>query len=100
MPEFRAVLPAAQLPPGKAASVEIADGVYVALCNVGGTIHAVDGTCPHRAGRLGLGILRDCRLSCPDHDWTFDVTTGSLLTGAIRIRTYEVQVLDGEIRIR
>jgi nitrite reductase/ring-hydroxylating ferredoxin subunit len=65
----------ADLPPGKAAEVAVG-GQPVALFNVRGTFHALAGRCPHRGGPLGQGYLDGSRVSCPWHNYTFDVTTG------------------------
>jgi len=46
----------AEVPAGSCRSVE-ADGMAVAICNVDGTIYAVDNTCPHAGGPLGEGSL-------------------------------------------
>lgn len=48
----------------------------VALFNVEGTIHALDGICPHQGGPLGKGKLHGCIVTCPWHGWQFDVATG------------------------
>jgi len=47
----------------------------VALFNVDGAFFALDGVCPHAAGRLGEGTLRRT-VTCPWHGWQFDVMTG------------------------
>ena len=48
----------------------------VALFNVDGRFHAVSNRCPHRGGPLGQGFVDGAEVSCPWHNWTFDVTTG------------------------
>jgi nitrite reductase/ring-hydroxylating ferredoxin subunit len=48
----------------------------LAVCNVAGEIHVVEGVCPHRGGPLGHGALHDKWLVCPWHAWEFDCTTG------------------------
>ena len=40
-------------------------------------------------------------LSCPWHGWQYDVRTGqNEFDLAIQLQTYDVQVEDGEIRVR
>ena len=51
----------------------------VALFNVNGTVHAIDGTCTHRGGPLGEGELDGIVVTCPWHGAQFDVTTGAVL---------------------
>jgi nitrite reductase (NADH) small subunit len=65
----------ADLPPGRCRSVE-ADGFGVAVCNVDGTIYAVDNTCPHAGGPLGEGQLHGELIECPWHGWRYNVRTG------------------------
>lgn len=64
-----------QLPPGELTEVVI-EGRQIALCNVDGQIHAIDGVCPHRNGPLGQGALHGNIVVCPWHAWEFDCTTG------------------------
>ena len=72
------------VPPGSAVEL-IAEGRVVALFNVDGTYHALDGVCPHAGGPLGNGTLEGCIITCPWHGWQFDVTTGQhCLTETIR----------------
>lgn len=64
-----------ELPPGTAKECVAGDRI-VALFNVEGTIHALDGICPHQGGPLGKGNLQGCIITCPWHGWQFDVSTG------------------------
>lgn len=61
--------------PEQGLEVVIEDRI-VALYNVGGKFHALDGVCPHQGGPLGKGRLEGCVVTCPWHGWQFDVTTG------------------------
>jgi nitrite reductase/ring-hydroxylating ferredoxin subunit len=67
------------LPPGTGRQVNVEDRV-VAIFNVGGTIHAIGGSCTHRGGPLGEGRLDGSIVTCPWHGSRFDVTTGSVLS--------------------
>lgn len=65
----------------------------VALCNVGGQIHALSGTCPHRGAPLGQGALHGATLVCPWHAWEFDCLSGQLEGNAgIKLEKYPVKV--------
>ncbi len=87
------------LPPGSAIQVHIGDDA-VAVCNVDGTLHAMDGICPHSGGPLGHGALDGAILSCPYHGWEFDCRTGaSAADEDVRLPTYAVRVEDGEILV-
>ena len=85
----------AQLPPGTGTSVD-AGGRTLALFNVGGTLYALDNTCPHRGGPLGEGDLDGAIVTCPWHGWRYDVTTGAHDGNpSVRVACYPVTVEDG-----
>jgi nitrite reductase (NADH) small subunit len=100
LPEFRPVIAVASLPPGQAAEVTV-DGQTVAVFNVDGTFHALAGRCPHRGGPLGQGFLDGSQVSCPWHNWTFDVTTGENVASAdLKVPRYEMRVENGQVYVR
>jgi nitrite reductase (NADH) small subunit len=100
MSEFARAIAVADLPPGRAAEV-VVNGQAVALFNVGGTFHALAGRCPHRGGPLGQGFLDGPRVSCPWHNYTFDLTTGENVVNAdLKVARYEVKVEDGQVRVK
>jgi nitrite reductase (NADH) small subunit len=100
MSEFAPAIAVGDLPPGRGAEVQV-DGQAVALFNVRGTFHALAGRCPHRGGPLGEGFLDGSRVSCPWHDYTFDVTTGdSVVRADLKVERYEVKVEDGTVFVK
>jgi nitrite reductase (NADH) small subunit len=64
-----------EIPPGSGKELA-ALGRVIALFNVDGTFHALDGVCPHAGGPLGQGLLTGNVVTCPWHGWQFDVTSG------------------------
>ena len=88
------------VPPGTARVFE-ANGKRIAVCNVDGTIYAIDDVCTHDGGPLGEGELEGEQIECPRHGARFDVKTGRALTlPAVRpVASYPVQVNDGEIAV-
>lgn len=100
MSDYVPALALAALPPGTAAEVTV-EGHAVALFNVGGTIHALQNRCPHRGGPLGQGFLDGGEVSCPWHNWTFDVATGANVVSAeLKVPRYEVKVDEGQVYVR
>ena len=100
MSEFAPAIAVGDLPPGRAAEV-VVDGQPVALFNVRGTFHALAGRCPHRGGPLGQGFLDGSQVSCPWHNYTFEVTTGENVVSAdLRVARYEVKVEDGRVFVK
>jgi 3-phenylpropionate/trans-cinnamate dioxygenase ferredoxin subunit len=73
------------------------DGHDVLLCNVDGTVYAVEDVCTHDGGALDAGELEGCRIMCPRHGAYFDVTTGTALTlpAILPLTTYTVRI-DGD----
>lgn len=86
-------------PPGTAKEL-VAENRIVALFNVNGQFHALDGVCPHQGGPLGQGTLSGCIVTCPWHGWQFDVTTGQHQTSQSLVHpSFPVKVEDGEVYV-
>lgn len=73
--QFVRVALVSEIPEGTGKAV-VVNGRRVAIFNVAGDFHAVDGVCPHQGGPLGEGILDGPIVSCPWHFWQFDVVKG------------------------
>lgn len=86
--------------------------------NIRGSFHALPNLCPHQRGPLCEGDVSgtlDCGphtdwklawiwegevVTCPWHALEFHVPTGRCVAfDHIRLRTYEVRVADGELRV-
>ena len=110
-----AVCAAADLPPG--ARTLVAHGPHqVAVFNVDGRLHAVGNRCPHHGGPLCHGRIGGTRvpsnareyawgmagrvLTCPWHDWQFDLETGAtLFDPTVGVPVYPVAVEAGEVAV-
>jgi nitrite reductase/ring-hydroxylating ferredoxin subunit len=100
MREFVTVAALADVLPGTVKTVAV-EGIWIALGNVGGTLFAIDNTCPHAGGPLGEGPLRGNTLECPWHGWKFDVRTGQRVNNPnFTVACCEVRVADGQIQIK
>jgi nitrite reductase (NADH) small subunit len=53
-----------------------ANGRMLALANVEGVIHALDGICPHMKGPLWQGVIWRGQVECPWHHYRYDPATG------------------------
>ncbi|KAL5345657.1 hypothetical protein ACLOAV_009411 [Pseudogymnoascus australis] len=69
-----------------------------------GKFHAVDHQCPHSSFPLSRGTLFDIEdfgvvlsagLTCPKHEWSFDLFTGTGDRGNYRLKIWEVQLRGG-----
>jgi nitrite reductase (NADH) small subunit len=98
--EFVAVSSTDEVPPGSLKGVRVGDE-EMALAHCDGGFYAVQGHCLHLQGPLAEGHLEGCVLTCPWHGWQYDVRTGkNEFDLAIQLKTYDIQVEDGEIRVR
>ena len=97
---FVAVARVEDVPPGTLHCVRAGDeDIALARCEDG--FFAFQGHCLHLKGPLCEGRLEGCVLTCPWHGWQYDVRTGqNEFDLAIQLRTYDVQVEDGEVRVR
>ncbi|KFY26715.1 hypothetical protein V493_03916 [Pseudogymnoascus sp. VKM F-4281 (FW-2241)] len=66
-----------------------------------GKFHAIDHQCPHSSFPLSQGTLFDIEdfgvvlsagLTCPKHEWSFDLFTGTGDRGNYRLKIWEVQL--------
>jgi nitrite reductase/ring-hydroxylating ferredoxin subunit len=100
MSEWIPIAAAGDCPPGTCIE-RVAGDRIVAVANVDGRLHALDGLCPHQGGPLGRGTLHGTTLTCPWHGWQFDVTTGRhCLSPTMRQMVHEVREEDGRILVR
>ncbi|HEV3415936.1 MAG TPA: non-heme iron oxygenase ferredoxin subunit [Pirellulales bacterium] len=92
MPNWIQVAAVSDCPPGTALELSAGERV-IALFNVDGAFHALDGICPHQGGPLGEGDLAGCIVTCPWHGWQFDVRTGqNQLSASVRQPSFPVRV--------
>jgi nitrite reductase (NADH) small subunit len=91
------VIAESELAPGECGEYVAGDRI-VALFNVAGTFHALDGICPHQGGPLGKGTLAGCIVTCPWHGFQFDVTTGQHQTSkSLAHPKFSVKIEDGSV---
>lgn len=74
----------------------------VVLARVEGDIYALEDRCSHQDYPLSAGELDDGELECTFHGARFDVCTGraTQLPAVVPVRTFPVEVRDGEVFIR
>ena len=98
--DFVPVARVEDVPPGSLHAVRVGDE-EIALAHCNGGFYAVQAHSIHLQGPLAHGELEGCVLTCPWHGWQYDVRTGqNEFDLAIQLQTYDVQVADGEVRVR
>ena len=83
-----------------ARKVKTAAGCLAIFRTAEAEVFATSGTCPHKGGPLVEGIVHDRKVTCPLHNWIFDLETGQA-QGADdgQIETFAVKVEDGRTLI-
>jgi nitrite reductase/ring-hydroxylating ferredoxin subunit len=77
-------------------------GLPVLLMKRYGQIFAVANCCPHLGCTLAGGSMDGYTLTCPCHDWRFDIRTGMMFpedTG-VRLKLYECRTDSGMISVK
>lgn len=95
------VASADEVPPDTLKAVATDVGPVV-LVNLEGDIYALEDRCSHQDYPLSAGELEDGQLECAFHGARFDVCTGraTQLPAVTPVRTFPVEVRDGEVFIR
>lgn len=89
---------ASDVAPGTTKRVD-AGGQSVLLCNVDGSLYAIQDVCTHDGGELDQGELEGERIMCPRHGAYFDVKTGEALTlpAILPVETFPVRVVGDDV---
>jgi len=88
------------VPPGTIHEFQV-EGKAVAVANVEGQIHAINGVCIHRGGPLGDGPLEGFVVTCPWHGWQYDVRTGKVgQNPTAGVECYAVEIRGDEIFVK
>ncbi len=77
---------------------DVGDGLKVLIANAGASYYAYQGICPHQEVCLDEGFYDGSVLTCHQHLWQWDITTGEAVGLAeAPLESYEVKVEEGEI---
>ena len=88
------------IPAQGARLVKTAQGCVAVFRTADDRVFALDDCCPHKGGPLSEGIVHGTFVTCPLHNWVFDMNTGQA-QGADEgmVRTWPVKVQEGRILI-
>jgi nitrite reductase/ring-hydroxylating ferredoxin subunit len=77
-------------------------GLPVLLLKRYGQIFALSNRCPHMGCVLAGGTMDGYALTCPCHDWQFDIRTGKMIQeeNGIALKSYEWKIDSGKIAIK
>lgn len=80
--------------------VRTAQGCVAVFRTMDDQVFALDDRCPHKGGPLSEGIVHGTSVTCPLHNWVFDLNTGQA-QGADegRVRTFPTRIQQGRVMI-
>lgn len=97
MPFVDTKLKLENLQPGASDFIAVGD-LQVALFREADTVFAIDNVCPHRGAPLYEGFVTDGYVTCPWHQWQFQLKDGICRNiPKLRIAHYPVEIRDGAI---
>jgi nitrite reductase/ring-hydroxylating ferredoxin subunit/alkylhydroperoxidase/carboxymuconolactone decarboxylase family protein YurZ len=109
LPEFRAenlgkeiswheIRPVEQFADGQVTYCENIAGRNLFVYRGNGELRAYDSRCPHQRTNVPHLALQDCQLTCPKHEWKFDVRTGQCTEKGNRpLKRFETKVENGKL---
>ncbi|BBL71997.1 non-heme iron oxygenase ferredoxin subunit [Methylogaea oryzae] len=101
MSDWIDVCPAADLPPGGRALVDV-DGTPVAVFNLEGEYYAIHDVCSHDGAEIASGCLEGDEIVCPRHGARFCIRTGAVTKPPAYedIAVFPVRLEGGAVQVR
>jgi nitrite reductase/ring-hydroxylating ferredoxin subunit len=68
-----------------------------------GELFAFSAECPHAAADFGKGWISRYKVTCPEHEYCWDIRNGRILwpeDEMYRLKKYDVLVVDGIVKVR
>jgi nitrite reductase/ring-hydroxylating ferredoxin subunit len=76
------------------------DGRNLFVYRQGDNVRVYDSRCPHQVTDIPHLALNGTRLTCPKHNWSFDITTGNCLEKGERpLRNFPTKVETGRLMV-
>jgi toluene monooxygenase system ferredoxin subunit len=74
------------------------DGRQVFLIKLDDRVYAYENRCAHRELPIGTGRLEGFVLTCPVHEWQYDIRTGrGVNPDGARLRSFPIKVENDEV---
>ena len=100
MPYIDTALKLEDVPPGESRCLKLGD-VQVGLFHNEEGLFAIDNLCPHRGAPMHEGLVTDGYVTCPWHQWQFQLDDGVCRNiPKVQITTYPIEIRDGAIWIK
>jgi nitrite reductase/ring-hydroxylating ferredoxin subunit/alkylhydroperoxidase/carboxymuconolactone decarboxylase family protein YurZ len=95
--EWHDVIAADAVPAGSVERVEC-DGRGLFVYRADGEFRVYDSRCPHQTTNIPHLALQGTRLTCPKHEWAFDITTGACVAkGDVPLKRWKAKVEGGRL---
>ena len=79
------------------------NGHKIILASWDGAFYAFAAECPHGSADLGKGWISRYKVTCPDHQYCWDVRNGRILwpeDETYRLKKYPIKVEDGMVKVK
>lgn len=91
----------AEVRDGEVTYIENCDGRSIFVYRSGDDCNVYDSRCPHQVTDIPHLALSGTRLTCPKHEWAFDVETGECVDkGSRPLRQFESRLQAGRLQAR
>lgn len=88
----------ADIPRRGARCVNTPQGKIAVFRTMDDQVYALENRCAHKGGPLVEGMVHGASVTCPLHNWVYDLETGKALGADVgEVRTFPVRVEDGRI---
>jgi toluene monooxygenase system ferredoxin subunit len=95
---FERVCAADEVGAGEMMAFFLGDWEVLVVRDGGGTLRAMDGICPHEDYPLVEGLFDGTVLTCANHLWSFDTSTGKGINPpGCRLSQYAIRIVDGDV---
>ena len=92
------VCKSSDIPINEMKTYDLIGGMKVLIANAGDNFYAYQSVCPHQDVCLGEGFFDGAVLTCHQHLWQWDITTGHPVGLAeAPLESYEIKIEEGEI---
>ncbi|MGA0542212.1 nitrite reductase small subunit NirD [Neotabrizicola sp. VNH66] len=90
--------PLSDIPPQGARVVKTPQGCIAVFRTATDQVFALTDRCPHKGGPLSEGIVHGDRVTCPLHNWVFDMNTGAAQGADVgQVGTWPARVQGGQV---
>ncbi|MEE8169092.1 MAG: Rieske (2Fe-2S) protein [Phycisphaerae bacterium] len=101
MAQWERLFLASECGPGRQRFVSVG-GVELAVFHLAGGrgFVAVANSCPHAGGNLSAGVVEDAVVTCPWHQWRFDLHSGACVENEqVRVLRFPLRIEDGWVTV-